>query len=76
MKVLFMGRRKPYTESGIRRVPCSHCGKPSETQWQVCANGNRYQGLCEKCDVKLNKIALAFMRHPFALALLKIYKNP
>jgi hypothetical protein len=57
-----MGRRKPYTEIGIRRVPCMRCGKPSLQQWQVCSLNNKYHGLCGECDIKLNRIVLRFMR--------------
>lgn len=71
----FLGRKKPYTARGIRRVPCCHCGKPSETQWQVCANRNRYQGLCERCDFTLNRIALRFMRHPCLKTAIKLYEK-
>lgn len=67
------GRRKPYTERGIGRIPCSRCGAPSQTQWQVCANGNRYLGCCLACDIDLNRIALEFMRVPDADELLAAY---
>jgi hypothetical protein len=67
------GRRKPYTEAGIRRIPCSRCGKPAVHQWQVCANGNRYLGCCAECDVEMNRLALEFMRVPNADELLKRY---
>lgn len=67
------GRRKPYTEIGIRRVPCSRCGSPSTQQWQVCANGNRWLGVCLPCDVELNRLALEFMRVPNAAELLAAY---
>jgi len=54
-------RRKPYTAIGIKRVPCSRCGEPSHAQWQVCADGNQYRGLCKKCDIELNNMVLKFM---------------
>ena len=57
----FKGRRQPYTERGISRVPCARCGAPSVHQWQVCANGSRYLGICEGCDIDLNRLALDFM---------------
>lgn len=69
----FTGRRKPYTERGIRRVPCSRCGRPSEHQWSACANGNRYVGICGPCDVALNRLALEFMGIPDAELLLAAY---
>lgn len=54
-------RRKPYTDAGIRRVPCAKCGKPSRTQWQICADGNVFRGLCAPCDVALNELVLGFI---------------
>jgi hypothetical protein len=63
-RLLFLGRREPYTALGIRRVPCARCGKPSRHQWQVCANGNRFMGVCGDCDITLNAIALSFFRFP------------
>lgn len=69
----FAGRREPYTERGISRVPCSRCAKPSRFQWQACANGRRYLGVCEDCDIELNRLALEFMRVPNAEALMAAY---
>lgn len=68
-----IGRRKPYTALGIARVPCARCGKPSSQQWQVCANGNRWLGICWPCDVALNRLALEFMRVPNAETLMAAY---
>lgn len=70
----FTGRRKPYTSIGIRRIPCSRCAAPSVHQWQVCANDNRYLGVCLACDVALNRLALEFMRVPCAKVLLERYQ--
>jgi len=72
---VYHGRKKPYTEIGISRVPCCHCGKPSVHQWQICANDNRYLTLCQDCDVEVNRWALEFMKIPNALQLLLMYKN-
>ena len=55
-------RREPYTEIGIKRVPCYRCGKPSVRQWQICSLNNEYKGLCRECDIKLNQIVLKFMK--------------
>lgn len=55
------GRRKPYTERGIRRVPCARCGEPSRFQWQICSDGNRFRGLCVACDVALNEMVTRFV---------------
>ena len=53
--------RRPYTERGIRRVPCARCGAPSEFQWQVCADGNVFRGLCAPCDVAVNELVVRFV---------------
>lgn len=73
MTAPFVGRRKPYTALGIGRVACSRCSAPSRYQWQVCANDNRWLGVCEPCDVELNRLALTFMRVPNADDLLAAY---
>ncbi len=57
-------RRKPYTEIGIKRVPCFRCGKPSSQQWQICSMNNEYKGLCKECDIELNRKVLLFMDVP------------
>lgn len=67
------GRRKPYTDRGISRVPCSRCGKPSTFQWNACANGNLYVGICTECDIALNGMVLEFMRIPGRKQLMKKY---
>lgn len=68
-----LGRKKPYSEIGIRRIPCSHCKKPSVHQWQICANSNRYMGVCLKCDVKINQIVGTYMNLPKSM--LKAYEK-
>jgi len=59
---MYYGRKKPYTDKGIGRVPCFRCGKPSVSQWQVCANDNRFLGVCKDCDIELNRLVLEFFR--------------
>lgn len=54
-------RKEPYTERGISRVPCSGCGAPSVYQWQVCADGNVYRGVCASCDYEVNLMVMRFM---------------
>jgi len=58
------GRKEPYTEIGVRRLPCFRCGRPSRYQWQICSDGNIYRPICEACDVELNVLVLNFMRFP------------
>lgn len=55
-------RTKPYTQTGIRRIPCKRCGNPSVHQWQICADNNVYRGLCMRCDIALNALVLRWMR--------------
>lgn len=68
-------RKKPYSEIGISRILCKRCGKPSTQQWQVCANSNLYLGVCNKCDVELNKMVLKFFRFKNWEKLIKDYEN-
>jgi hypothetical protein len=75
VSTLYTGRRKPYTARGITRVPCARCRAPSVHQWQVCANGNRYLGVCRACDVEMNRLALDFIGHPHADALMETYRR-
>ncbi len=58
------GRRKPYTQTGIRRLRCVRCGNPSEHTWQACADDNLYRPLCLGCDVALNALVLEWMNDP------------
>ncbi len=57
-------RRKPYTDRGIKRVPCARCGRPSHRQWQICALDNQWNGLCVDCDIELNRLVLGFIGIP------------
>lgn len=68
-------RKKPYSEIGIRRIACARCDKPSVFQWQVCADGNNYRGLCASCDIALNRLVLDWMGHPEADQLLEAYRK-
>ena len=55
------GRSRPYTERGLRRLPCTRCGKPATQQWRACSDG-RWRPICTKCDIALNRLVLLFMR--------------
>ena len=59
---MYRMRRKPYTEKGIKRVPCLRCGQPSTQQWQICALDNKWAGVCKSCDIALNSLVLRFFR--------------
>lgn len=69
-------RRKPYTEIGIRRLRCFRCGaKACRQQWQICADGNQYRAVCNKCDVELNQLVLEFMNVPNREFKIEVYKE-
>jgi hypothetical protein len=71
-------RQKPYTQRGIRRVPCAHCGRPSTAAWSLtpCAAGGlqRWIGLCRDCDLELNARVLDFARVEGREAMIRAYK--
>lgn len=70
-----IGSVKHYTEAELAGVPCARCGAPSTQQWAICANGNRWLGCCSECDVRLNRLALEFMRVPEVETLLRQYRE-
>lgn len=69
------GRKEPYTEIGILRLPCFRCGDPSRFQWQVCADKCLYRPICETCDIELNKMVLRWMGDPEAERKIEEYKR-
>jgi len=68
-------RKTPYTETGIKRVPCARCGEKSHAQWNICALGGSFCGICKSCDVALNALVLNFIKHPQKQSILKQYKE-
>lgn len=70
-----MPRRRPYTEIGIRRIPCFRCGEPSTTQWQICSDGNVWRGLCGPCDVGLNAVVLIYLGDARAAEKIERYRE-
>ena len=70
-----MSRLRPYTELGLRRLPCHRCGAwPSVSQWQACADGNVYRPLCRECDVELNELLLRWVGDPTGPAKMAAYR--
>jgi len=55
------GRKKPYTEIGVKRLPCVRCGEPAFMQWKACADG-LWRPICKACDFGLNELVLGFMK--------------
>lgn len=68
-------RRKPYTQIGIGRIPCTRCGNPSVYQWQVCADHRQYRGCCADCDIGLNAMVMEYMRIPQRRSKLRAYRR-
>lgn len=66
-------KRPPYTQYGIKRVPCIRCGRPSTFQWQICADNNVHRAVCKLCDIALNTLVLRFMRDPDAATKIAAY---
>lgn len=62
-KLLQQGRKKPYTEKGIKKIPCFCCGGKSNQQWQICSLDNKYYAICNQCDIELNNLVLMFFRY-------------
>ncbi len=58
------GRKKPYTEAGIKRLKCIRCGAPAYATWQICADGGLYRPLCRACEVDLNRLVLQWAGFP------------
>lgn len=69
------GRKKPYTEIGISRLPCFRCGEKARFQWQVCADNRLYRPICEDCDIELNKMVLRWMGDPDAESKIEAYER-
>jgi len=68
-------RKQPYTTRGIGRVPCVRCGKPSTAQWNICALGGAFRGVCTQCDIELNALVLEFMKVPGRANIIKRYER-
>lgn len=69
------GRKQPYTETGIKRLPCARCGKPASEQWKICADGNLWRPICVACDIGLNDAVLRYMRDGDRKAKMAVYRN-
>ena len=69
------GRKKPYTNRGIERIPCFRCGAPGYHQWQVCSDRRLYRVLCSPCDIALNKLVLRWMGFKDWVAKLAAYRK-
>ncbi len=69
----YVGRKKPYTEIGIRRLKCRRCGKKCVAQWSACANNMQYIPMCLDCDIEINRMVLEYFNIPNRKLLMKEY---
>lgn len=69
------GRRRPYTQAGIKRLPCFRCGAKAEHQWSICADGNLQRPVCWDCDIDLNRLVLEWAGDPDADAKIAAYRG-
>ena len=69
------GRKAPYTAIGITRLRCIRCGERARYQWNVCADGNVWRPICDKCDIALNRMVLRFFKFPNWQPLITKYKK-
>lgn len=74
----YTGRRRPYTERGLRRKRCERCKWAKATeQWafRSCALGGPtlWMPMCGPCDAELNAMVLAFLGVPNARRIAEDY---
>ena len=53
-------KSKPYTDCGIKRIPCVRCGGQGYSSWHICADGNQPRVFCRECDIEANRLAMTF----------------
>jgi hypothetical protein len=69
-----IGRRKPYTARGIRRLWCQTCrARKASHQWDICSLDHRFVPICTECDIALNATVLRFLKVPGAADLAARY---
>lgn len=69
------GRKKPYTNAQIKKIPCLKCGQPSSAQWQICADDNIQRGICTECDIALNRLVLEWVGDPDTEEKMRAYEE-
>lgn len=69
-----IGRKKPYTTKGLKRILCACCKKQkARFQWTACAINSRYVPVCTDCDIHLNILLVTAFGTPNGPKLLKKY---
>ena len=71
------GRRKPYTDIGVRRLKCfvEECDNMAGSQWSICADNNLWRPICWECDIKINELVLSFTGDKDKERKMKKYEN-
>lgn len=75
MSIKRSGRKKPYTDAGLKRMSCARCGQQATHQWSACADDNLWRPICVSCDLELNELVLKFMNDPDTESKIAHYKE-
>lgn len=72
------GRHKPYTQIGVRRLPCirySICGNKATFVWSICSDDSLNRPICQSCDEELNEMILRWAGFSDWQEKMERYKN-
>lgn len=69
------GRRKPYMQIGVERLPCYRCGQKAYFTWQICSDERLHRPLCRDCDIALNEMVLRWMGFVGWRGMIKRYRS-
>ena len=67
------GSRDEYSTAAIVHIPCLRCGTPSAQQFNICALGERFYGVCTRCDIGINRAVLCYIRYPQRRMIMRAY---
>lgn len=69
-----VGRAKPYTAIGVRRLFCARCKiQKARFQWSACANQHKFVPVCADCDIYINSVFLELCDIPDRKILMEKY---
>ena len=71
------GRRHPYTQRGVERLPCTvaGCQNRAHASWQICADNRLHRPICLDHDIELNRMVLRWMGDPEAETKMATYRG-
>lgn len=67
------GSRTHYTQAAIVHVPCLRCGQPSRQEFSIYALDTLHYGVCDRCDVGINRAVLRYVQYPSWRAIIRAY---